>query len=443
MSKYSFERLGSDRFETLAQALLEKLLRTGGELIQFGEGKDGAREATWLQPPSHPLYTRPRNSTKKIPKHWVFQAKYHDIGLRGWSGARADVESELNSELTKLITKYKVPCDKYVLITNVPFSGVRHVGTRDKVNQVVAKWRERVPEIEVWDAVDLSRMLDADPDTRTTYLDDILPGDVLRALIKNLGRGESLRIGAMRTYLRSIVRAERRARAEEAGDESSLQLDKVYVDLDLKLVPESLGDESRRFMDFIADKAEKSHFEDDTSPVAIDKIPASFAFLRADCKSMLLKGGPGVGKSTITQFLTLYNAARLVEPYLAKQLEQRLKLNKSGGESLDSHNRIRFPIRVELRRYAQWIVDDKVRGDNIFLASYIAEVIAKAASSTSFSVDDVFAIAAENPILLILDGLDEVPNPSARQMIFAELTRFLDRCEGEYCDIRKRPAKAF
>jgi len=50
MSKYTFERLGSDRFETLAQALLEKQLRVSGELIQFGEGKDGAREATRTQP---------------------------------------------------------------------------------------------------------------------------------------------------------------------------------------------------------------------------------------------------------------------------------------------------------------------------------------------------------------------------------------------------------
>ena len=58
MSKYNFERLGSDRFESLAQALLEKLFRTGGALQQFGDGKDGAREATWSQPPTHPEYVR-------------------------------------------------------------------------------------------------------------------------------------------------------------------------------------------------------------------------------------------------------------------------------------------------------------------------------------------------------------------------------------------------
>ena len=160
MAKYNFERLGSDRFESLAQALLEKMFRISGGLQQFGDGKDGAREATWSQAPSDEGYVRPNGHTEDINKEWVFQAKYHDVGLRGWKKARAEVESELDKELKKIVDKYKVPCHKFVLITNVPFTGVRNVGTRDKVNSVIRKWKARVPEIEVWDAVDLSRMLD-------------------------------------------------------------------------------------------------------------------------------------------------------------------------------------------------------------------------------------------------------------------------------------------
>jgi hypothetical protein len=201
MSKYSFERLGTDRFEGLAQALLENLYRISGNLVQFGDGKDGAREATWTQPVDHPCYKRPLNVDNDVPKEWVFQAKYHDIGTRGWGGARAEVESELGKELNKIVNKYNVPCHKYVLITNVPFSGVRYVGTRDKISKVIDEWREHVPEIEVWDAVDLSRMLDADPDTRTTYLDAVLPGDVLRAFLTNLNFSADRRKSAFHAYL--------------------------------------------------------------------------------------------------------------------------------------------------------------------------------------------------------------------------------------------------
>ncbi len=76
MSKYSFERLGADRFEALAQALLEKLFRISGSLIQFGDGRDGAREATWSQPINHQYYKQPSMANNEIPKEWVFQVKY-------------------------------------------------------------------------------------------------------------------------------------------------------------------------------------------------------------------------------------------------------------------------------------------------------------------------------------------------------------------------------
>jgi hypothetical protein len=49
MSKYSFERMLPGQFESMAQALLEKLYRVDGNLIQFGAGADGGREATWTQ----------------------------------------------------------------------------------------------------------------------------------------------------------------------------------------------------------------------------------------------------------------------------------------------------------------------------------------------------------------------------------------------------------
>lgn len=435
MSKYSFERLGSGRFERLTQALLEKLHRLDGNLVQFGDGKDGAREATWTQPVHHPQYKRPVNEKTDVPKEWVFQAKYHDIGLRGWDGARAEVESELSKELNKIVNKYKVPCHKYILITNVPFSGARHVGTRDKVNIVRTTWLKHIPEIEVWDAVDLSRMLDADPDTRTTYLDDILPGDVLRAFLANLNFDTDRRKSAFHTYLKSVLGAEHDAKAEEAGDESGLPLEKIFVDIELELVvhPQHACaiELAQELNSRPGDPQTQTHI-----PNSPDNVPSSFAFIRAGYKFMLLKGGPGVGKSTVTQFLTLYHAARLVDRDLANELVQNLKL--TGGVTpaeLEAHSRVRFPLRVELRRYAQWTAERTKQSADTFLARYLAERIGRE-SSADLTMDDIFALASTNPLLLILDGLDEVPNPSLRESIFRELGTFISRCDGESCDLQ-------
>ena len=440
MSKYTFEKLGSDRFEQLVQALLEKQFRNSGNLVQFGTGADGAREATWTQAASHKTYIRPSNETTDVDKEWVFQAKFHDIGQRGWSSARADVESDLSGELEKIVNKYKVPCHKYILATNVPFSGVRNVGTRDKVNTVISDWRSEIPEIEVWDATDISRMLDADPETRTSFLGEILPGDILRELLKNQRRSDQARINAYRTYLMSLLRSEGDARAEEAGDEGGLKLEKVFVDLDLALNQTSANKCAMSFIQQVTD--EHDHYTEEEAddnvkhlPNDLDCVPASFALLRANYKSILIKGGPGVGKSTLTQFLCLYHAARLVKPYLANKLAKRLKLR--GGltsDSLDAHCEIRFPLRIELRRYAKWAAEVQGKQENPHFAAYFAECINKE-SSSSFGMEDIFDLTAQNPVLLLLDGLDEVPQPGIREVIFKELQIFLDRCENEDCDV--------
>ena len=426
MAKYNFERLGSDRFESLAQALLEKMFRISGGLQQFGDGKDGAREATWSQAPSDEGYVRPNGHTEDINKEWVFQAKYHDVGLRGWKKARAEVESELDKELKKIVDKYKVPCHKFVLITNVPFTGVRNVGTRDKVNSVIRKWKARVPEIEVWDAVDLSRMLDADPNTRTTYLGEILPGDIFRQLLKSLRSEEDRKTKVIRAYLESIVDSESEARAQEAGDEDSLKLEKVYVDLDLQLIDND-GELSSHFLQQMKKRSADS---DDTEPksalpTTLERIPSSFALSWAEHDILLIKGGPGVGKSTLTQFLCLFHAARLVDSNLSKRLLTRLKYGDA--KSFDAACPVRLPLRMELRRYSKWI---KTHDGSPHFATFFAEIISRA-SSSSFSKDDVFELANQTPILLVLDGLDEVPNPDVRKTIFEELEIFLRRCAAE------------
>ncbi|PZO40562.1 MAG: hypothetical protein DCF19_11735 [Pseudanabaena frigida] len=419
-------------FESMAQALLEQTYRIGGNLVQFGAGKDGGREATWSQPNTHPDYSRPINQQEDVVKEWVFQVKYHDKDQRGWSIARDAVIDDLDKELDKIINKHKVPCHAYVMITNVPFTGARNVGTRDKATIIVGKWKKDIPEIYVWDAADLSRMLDANEDVRTAYIDTILVGDTLKALYSEGIYKLDLKQSEFKAYLNFITEREESARAEEAGDDPNLSLAEVFIDLTLKI-----RDNNEK--DFIKCLTRENKFKANSSlallPEDLTKVRASFALFFGDHSHTLLLGGPGLGKSTLTQFLSLYQAARIVKTDLCLRLIERLKLPEGiTTKDLDSYCRPRFPFRIELRRYAKWMSDQ--HNNRHELARYIVDGLINPNASSALEMEDVFGLAAKNPILLILDGLDEVPNSETRRKIIENLTVFLRRITSDNGDIQ-------
>lgn len=438
MSKYQFHRLGSDTFQEMVQSLLETKRRNAGTLIQFGSaGADGAREATWTQPINHQDYVRPENCVTDIPKQWVFQVKFHDIGLRGWAGAGAAIIADLKSELEKVVTKYKLTCHHYVLITNVPLTGARGVGTRDKVTKIAADWKTKIPCVEVWDAADLSRMLDNNLSVRAAYDELILPGDVLRALHSQLQFHKNKIESVFRGYLRHLIENESKARADEAGDDDPLPLSKVFIDQTLQLDKQCVPECYRADVEMWAAEASCDNEYPSVIPEDLDIVSSAFPLLLGAQEKVMLLAGPGYGKSTITQFLTLYHAGRIIDRGFASALAKRLKLPPNWTpEYLDASCAIRFPFRVELRRYAKWRKAHANDSTPIGIASYIARQLIAGTVESNLTQDDIFNLISQNPALLILDGLDEVPNKDDRDTILKDCDSFLYRCAGENVDLQ-------
>ncbi|WP_157464589.1 NACHT domain-containing protein [Crocosphaera chwakensis] len=382
-------------------------------------------------------YCTPINVIEDVPKEWVFQVKYHDGFQLGWKKARDEVVADLKKELDKIVNKHKVPCHTYIMITNVPLTGVRNIGTRDKITKVTEQWKQHIPEIHVWGAADISCMLDANQDVRTSYLDSILPGDIFKALYQNINYTNERRESSFKTYLQHVLDCEKSAKAQDAGDEQNLPLSEVFIDFTLSKLHSQTYQESVPFANINPNQNDSDielfpDYKSSFNPNDWSKVRASNALFFLDSEFVLLLGGPGLGKSTLTQFLSLYQAARVIQPDLALSLAKRLKLPQEiKTENLDSYVSLFFPFRIELRRYAKWMSEQFNNDGETHLALYIVKKLINENTSSRLEMDDIFGLASTNPILLILDGLDEVPNPETRQKIIENLRVFVNRVNAE------------
>ncbi|OZC62010.1 HNH endonuclease [Rhodococcus sp. 15-725-2-2b] len=157
--------------------------------------------------------------------------------------------------------------------------------------------------------------------------------------------------------------------------------------------------------------------------------------------SAVLVGGPGQGKSTVLQYVCQFHRARRLgkkDAYTATQAE------------LDQVTAVnRFPIRVDLRKYAQWAIDTPSRaagrkgkpsrtpdGDTwSSLEEYLLKEIGSHIGAQRFKPDDLTDLIATEPVLLALDGLDEVAKVSDRSRVVDEIVQCRGRLAPDAADL--------
>lgn len=156
---------------------------------------------------------------------------------------------------------------------------------------------------------------------------------------------------------------------------------------------------------------------------------ATQALLHPDWSgSAVLIGGPGQGKSTVLQYVCQFHRAR--------QLGEDSYAGAHPGLS-QTTTTVRFPIKVDLRKYAQWATapgvrrvkrngkrrrrsiapDDGFRG----LEEYIIDDVGRHIGAHTFRPHDFATLIATRPVLLALDGLDEVASLATRARVTEEI----------------------
>jgi len=437
---YDLTRLSTRSFEQLVQALATAVLGPG--LTVFGDGPDGGREATFDGPVPFP------NAAAPWDGYGVVQAKFRQRPLGG--GRDADwVIDALKAELDKFIDpdrKLRRP-EYYLFATNVVLTPAVDSGGIDRVAALFADYRDRLAfkGWHVWHHDPLCTLLDTQEAVRTAYAAWITGGDVLARLLAQITpRTQDFR-AIMVNFLQKELRAEQYVNLGQAGHnpEGPVPLARVFIDL-------PVGERNSGPLAFGAGRPTPEPSDQATGIAELLEIgeqrldPASNPAEKpsADRDSfwaewlwghpppppgrVVLIGGPGQGKSTLTQFLCqLHRVALLTNIAKAPLLPEvhdacALIREQCARASLTLPAMPRFPVRIELNRFAAALGAGGVSS----LFGWLLALVRRR-TERDLCADDLRAWLKAWPWLLVLDGLDEVPETSNRKEVLHAVEDFL------------------
>ena len=440
---YEFSQLDPITFQRLINAILVARFGENVRLMPL-RGSDGGRDAE-----SDPLNrcfevtitvsNKQRKSVRQVRNgHYLFQVKHHNLIDASLKEARRRVIADFKDELMKnvLPRSGEDKVDYFYLITNVPAS-----------KDALAKLHEQRRSVsslklsaDVWWRERIVAFLDALPSIWPAY-PDLFPAGSVPFLGKIVDPHSTQLPHAMRMALHTQFQRDSDVKFRQIELDSSLS--RLFVDLDFDI--ENLDAEAKhalrvnemraaRYSDAgrlsssrsrIANYEYSIHSERDLVSAINTLLVEDKA---ADCiaNKMLVEGGPGQGKSTLVQAVT-----QIYRQQLLRQMDPRPKMPRSELASdgrWTEPQKCRFPIRIELRFFADWLLKQADLAD-ASLEQYIAYVIKRDSGGAEITVSDIHAMVENSPILLVLDGLDEVASDDNRTEVLGRIGDCITRFE--------------
>jgi hypothetical protein len=223
---------------------------------------------------------------------------------------------------------------------------------------------------------------------------------------------------ALKRHARWALTNERKIYFDEAGaDPKGFPVEEVVIDLPVRLHATGEQDNVIRYGDR-GDRVLRP------SLAAVDKP-----------RHLVVVGAPGNGKTTVSKFLVhAYRAVWLAED---KDLgdEHRKTVTATAaalvamGRQPPAHRR--WPLRVDLAQFAV----EKATDPDFTLLTFMAQTLSKQSPADRVSKAALDQWLRAWPSFLILDGLDEVSEPSVRKGLIADVEAFVDEAESDDCDL--------
>jgi hypothetical protein len=415
MSHYQFDRMGSAQFEHMVQALAKAELGNG--VKAFGSGPDGQRDATFSGKVNFPV----GSEGGKWSGYGVIQVKYNERPKDTTADTRwflGEIRKELSNWALKNASGKRTP--KYFLaVTNVVLSGVDEFGGKDRFDQMMQAFADQIGLVGwfAWDDTELRTLLDQHTDIRQRYLELITVGDFL-ADIELLAPTVALTAKRLAVNAAAEIATKQWVRTGDNGFADSSKLRLADIAIDLPAVRMGRGTRSNeRF------------------------LGARWAMEAGDivknqAHGVVFIGGPGQGKSTLSQLIAHAYRIEFVAKAGAQQYGEKAgqasealrdRLREAG---IPIPKRRRWPVFVDLAKMAGAA---SIEQDSFSLLGYLAQTLIVDGKETD--PQELLGWMRSWPVCLILDGLDEVADPKARIRVSKAVTQFVTEASAYEIDL--------
>lgn len=429
---YLFENLGDERFQEFCSCIISTEFPN---MQAFPVGQpDGGRDTIVYE-----VETSPKKS------FIVFQVKFvrnanEERDLHKWLTKTVENEAAKVAELAVRGAK------SYYLITNVRGTAHLDSGSKDKVNSILESSLS-IPAI-CWWRDDLARLIEKNPTVRWSFPEILNGQDVLNGLLfDQLNENKERRLSVLRAYLTDQYHIESEVKFKQIDLQNKLLT--LFTDVPLKV--KKIDQKNKKIRKTLGDIFNStSDYSDDILVHHDDWTMGAADFLlheqtQNQVSRILLEGGPGQGKSTITQYVC--------QVHRIKILRKSSDLSALPKDFISAQTRI--PFKIDLRDIASWIEKKNPYKDALpqdyfdkiwrnSLESYLLSHIFYHSKIENFESSDLLAIIQVSPVLFVFDGFDEIADMELRQEVIDFINKGIQRLAANATSIQvivtSRPA---
>jgi hypothetical protein len=399
-NSYELTQLDSNSFEHMVNFLALKVLGKG--VTGFAAGADGGRDGYLSGEAPYPSESERWNGT------WYIQSKFHKPHLS--KNSQTWLIGEVKKELEAFQeSDARIIPDIWIIATNIEPSGTPQTGSYDLIKELVNEHFGENIKFDIWGGRRILDFLAINPIVASYYGHFLTPGNVLTALYNQINDSSAQIKPIINHLILDQFNDQIYTKLEQAGSSGVRpKIHELFVDL-----PSESQDHDDEFFILETLVATSANVHKPSVSNSYGEGWREWTKHPRRARALLLKGGPGQGKSTAGQFYSqIQRAALLLEPdapiALPSNLEVARELLAAANDYGFKPTTPRIPISIELKDFATWY-GTRMPNEPTGILSYLCSRISQRLDQPVDGGTLKRALSIRS-WFLNFDGLDEVPN---------------------------------